>query len=45
MVKRYKTMGIVVPLWVPGPCSNLDCPHHVPESQRDGRERSEEQKL
>ncbi|BBA95492.1 hypothetical protein RVR_375 [Actinacidiphila reveromycinica] len=25
-VTRYKTMGIVVPVWEPGTCRNPDCP-------------------
>ncbi|MFF4399290.1 hypothetical protein [Streptomyces sp. NPDC001480] len=26
VIRRHKTLGAWVPLWVPGPCRNPDCP-------------------
>lgn len=37
--RRHKTLGVVVPVWGPGPCHNPDCPDHleepVPNSPQD----------
>ncbi|MFF5536329.1 hypothetical protein ACFY71_28255 [Streptomyces cinerochromogenes] len=29
VVKRHKTLGAWVPVWVPGPCRNPDCSAYV----------------
>ncbi|MEU5597161.1 hypothetical protein [Streptomyces sp. NPDC020298] len=29
VIRRHKTLGAWVPLWVPGPCRNPDCPTHA----------------
>ena len=31
VVKRHKTLGAWVPVWVPGPCRNPECEAYVPE--------------
>ncbi|MFF4257291.1 hypothetical protein ACFY1L_39525 [Streptomyces sp. NPDC001663] len=31
VVKRHKTLGAWVPLWVAGPCHNPQCEAYVPE--------------
>ena len=30
-LRRYKAMGIFVPLWRPGPCQNPSCPKYRQE--------------
>jgi hypothetical protein len=30
VVKRHKTLGAWVPVWVPGPCHNAECEAYVP---------------
>jgi uncharacterized protein YbaR (Trm112 family) len=34
---RHKTLGVVVPVWGPGPCRNPDCPEHLEKSERTPR--------
>jgi hypothetical protein len=29
VVRRHKTLGAWVPVWVPGPCRNPECEAHV----------------
>jgi hypothetical protein len=31
VVKRHKTLGVWVPVWVPGPCHNPACEAYVPQ--------------
>ncbi|TPQ15959.1 hypothetical protein [Streptomyces sporangiiformans] len=31
VVHRHKTMGVVVPLWGPGPCKNPECEAYTAE--------------
>ncbi|MEU9375245.1 hypothetical protein AB0D94_15920 [Streptomyces sp. NPDC048255] len=31
LVKRRKSLGIFVPVWVAGPCRNPECPRYVTE--------------
>ncbi|MGW2638792.1 hypothetical protein [Streptomyces sp. NPDC001348] len=38
VVRRHKTLGAWVPVWVPGPCRNPDCPagsEAAPGARRD----------
>ncbi|MET8944846.1 hypothetical protein ABZX30_15005 [Streptomyces sp. NPDC004542] len=35
VVRRYKTLGAWVPLWVPGPCRNPDCPAYAAPAPRE----------
>jgi uncharacterized protein YbaR (Trm112 family) len=34
---RHKTLGVVVPVWGPGPCRNPDCPEHLEKPERTPR--------
>ncbi|MFI1724702.1 hypothetical protein [Streptomyces sp. NPDC020489] len=40
VVKRHKTLGAWVPLWVAGPCRNPACEAHVEEGAEAGDERA-----
>ncbi|MFF2654548.1 hypothetical protein [Streptomyces sp. NPDC058045] len=31
VMRRHKTLGIIVPLWRPGPCKNPECQVHEAE--------------
>lgn len=33
IVRRHKTLGAWVPVWVPGPCRNPDCPQYRPPEE------------
>ncbi|MCP3769604.1 MULTISPECIES: hypothetical protein [Streptomyces] len=36
---RHKTLGVVVPVWRPGPCHNTECSEHLKESKQLGRQK------
>ncbi|MFF4018215.1 hypothetical protein [Streptomyces sp. NPDC001843] len=38
VIRRHKTLGAWVPVWVPGPCRNPDCPAAA-EAAPGGRRR------
>ena len=38
VVKRHKTLGAWVPVWVPGPCRNPECAAYVPEGAEPDQE-------
>lgn len=40
VVKRHKTLGAWVPVWVAGPCRNPKCEAYVEEGAEPGDERA-----
>ena len=38
VVKRHKTLGAWVPVWVPGPCRNPECEGYVAEGAEPDQE-------
>jgi len=39
VVRRHKTLGAWVPVWVPGPCRNPECEAYVGESGQEPRDK------
>ncbi|MFE9763435.1 hypothetical protein ACFYPC_02680 [Streptomyces sp. NPDC005808] len=37
VVKRHKTLGAWVPVWVPGPCRNPECKAYADEAEEEPR--------
>ncbi|MFD3420062.1 hypothetical protein [Streptomyces decoyicus] len=31
VIERRKSLGVVYPAWIAGPCHNPECPDYVPE--------------
>lgn len=38
VVKRHKTLGAWVPVWVPGPCRNPECEAYAAEGAEPDQE-------
>ncbi|MFF4323477.1 hypothetical protein [Streptomyces sp. NPDC001568] len=32
--RRHKTLGVFVPVWVPGPCHNPECREYLEDTRR-----------